>query len=172
MYIIVAVLVIIIVVAGAAAYYLMNNNGNGGTNATPTPTPVPTVVGASTLQFSVADSSGVIYNYAIKGIAWNASAPNTANAAIRIDIPGGSAGNYTYIINAATMSASSTLDNGVTWTADTFATDWTQWSPMFNGYLTDLVGYDGHAVTFTANGNTFSAIHINPTLDDATYFTA
>ena len=86
MYIIVAVLVIVIIVAGAAAYILMNNNGNGGTNATPTPSPTtaPTVVGASSLQFTVDETTNgatpVTYNYAVKNF-------NASNEMLRVDIP-------------------------------------------------------------------------------------
>jgi hypothetical protein len=173
-YIVVAVVVVIIIIAAAAAYVYYGQPGEG---ATPTPSPAPTVVGAATLQFTVDETTNgalVTYNYAMKGLMWSGNTPDTSKAVIRLDIPGGEAGNYSYIINPVEQKSWLSVDNGVTWSADDFAADWTAWSVYFNEYLTQLVNYDGHSETYSytsASGSSIviSAIHINPTLDESLF---
>ena len=173
MYIIVAVLVIVIIVAGAAAYILMGNGG-GGTSATPTPAPTtaPTVVGASSLQFIVQETtsggSPVTYNFAVKNF-------NASNEMIRIDIPGGSAGNYSYIIKLADSTSFLSIDNGATWTASSFGTD-ASFATSLNNYVTELANWNGHDATFTYTAgqitNVISALHVNPDLSDSLFATS
>ncbi len=81
MYLVVAVLIVIIVV-GVAGYMLLNNGGTDDTNATPTPGPSATVVGASTVQFSVNETTTatgdlVGYSFACKNY-------NTATEVVRV----------------------------------------------------------------------------------------
>jgi hypothetical protein len=173
MYAIVAVIVIVIIIAGAAAYILMGNGG-GTTNATPTPAPTttPTVVGASSLQFTVDETtsggSPVTYNYAVKNF-------NASNEMLRVDIPGGSAGNYSYIIKLADSTSYLSADNGVTWTASDFATD-AAFATSLNDYVTALVSWNGHDATYTYTAgsitNVISALHINPDLSDSMFATS
>ena len=169
-YIIVAVLIVMIVVA-AAAILLMNNGGGGGTTPTPTPTAAPTltVVGASTLEFSVAETTNgalVTYNFAVKNV-------NTTTEVLRMDIPGGSVGNYSYIINLGDSTSYLSLDKGTTWTASDFNTD-SSYIVAFADYVSNLVNWDGHAATYSytaSNGASIviSAIHVNPTLADSIF---
>ncbi len=88
-YAVVAVIVVVLIVGVAAVLLLNNNPGNGG-GTTPTPTPTPaTIVGASTVQFSVnetANGATVIYNFACKNY-------NSTTEEIRVDIPSDT-GNY------------------------------------------------------------------------------
>jgi hypothetical protein len=173
-YIIVAVLVIVIIIAGAAAYLLMNNGGTGGTNATPTPTPAPlSVVGATSLQFSVDETTGggspVTYNYAIRNF-------NTTNEELRLDIPGGEVGNYSYIIKISDSTSYLSLDNGATWTASDFATD-SNFVVIVNDYATHLVSdWNGHdeGITYTSGDitNVIYALHVNPSLPDSLFTTS
>ena len=174
-YAIVAVVVIIIIVAAAATYVYM---APGGTSPTATPSPEPTaltVVDASTLQFSVAeDTNGAIvnYNFAAKSV-------NTTTEVLRMDILSDTA-NYSYIISRADSTSFFSQDNGLTWTASDFAADST-YIVAFDNYQTALVSWDGLSATYTYTTTdteppagrviTISAIHVNPTLDDATYFT-
>jgi hypothetical protein len=169
-YIIVAVLVVVIVIAGAAAFLLMNNGGGGG--ATPTPTPEPTaltVVDASTLQFNVAETtSGVTLNY-----AFASKNVNTSTQVVRMDIL--STTNYSYIVDLGASTSFLSTDNGATWAASDFAAD-SAYIVAFADYQTALVNWDGHSAeySYTASdgrGIVISAIHVNPTLDEATYFT-
>jgi hypothetical protein len=174
MYLIVAVLVIVIIVAGAAAYILMNN-GNGGTNATPTPAPTtaPTVVGASSLQFTVQETtsgtSPVTYDYAVKNF-------NASNQMLRVDIPGGAAGNYSYIIKLADSTSYLSVDNGVTWTSSDFATDATNFGTLLNNYVIELANWNGHDATYSYTAgqisNVISALHVNPPLEDSLFATS
>jgi hypothetical protein len=172
MYIIVAVLVIVIVVAGVATYYLMNN-GNGGTNATPTPTPAPlSVVGATSLQFTVDETTNganaVTYNYATRNF-------NASTEEIRVDIPGGSAGNYSFIVKLADSTSFISMDDGATWSASDFTTD-AAYVTALNDYVTALYNWNGHDESYTYTSgdktNVISAIHISPSLPDALFATS
>jgi hypothetical protein len=175
-YIIVAVLVVVIVVAGAAIILYYSGGGGG----TPTPTPVPTVVGAATLQFNVNETTNeqlVIYQYAFKDLSWDGTNVNMTNAVVRLDIPGGSLGNYSYIFNAAELKSWSSADNGVTWTQGDFTVDWPQWSPFFNDYLTHLVNWNGSDLTYSYTATSGSSLVIydiypNPTLPASLFATS
>jgi len=170
-YIIVAVLVIVIIIAGAAAYLLMNNGT--GTSPTPTPTPVPTVVGASTLQINVNETGSagtVTYLFSAKNL-------NTTNLVLRMEIPGGSAGNYTYIINTGAQKAYSSVDNGATWTSDDWPTDYAMAVTPFNDYVTHLAdNWNGSDLTYTYTSSTGTiliyGISPNPTLPDSLFATS
>ena len=163
-YIIVAVLIVVIVVAGAAAFLLMGT--------TPTPTPVPTVVGATTLQFSVNETTNgalVTFNFAAKDV-------NTTNEVLRLDIPGGSLGNYSYIINLATSTSFFSADNGATWTASDFATD-SSFVVLFADYQTNLVNWNGNDATYSYTATSGASIviydiSVNPTLADSLFATS
>jgi hypothetical protein len=175
MYAIVAVIVIVIIIAGAAAFLLMGNNG--GSNATPTPTPAPTaapsVANATSLQFTVDEttsgSAAVTYNYAVKNF-------NASNELIRVDIPGGSTGNYTYIIDLGAQTSKLSADNGATWTASDFATDAGTFGGNLNNYVTELANWNGHDATFTYTSgsvtNVISAIHVDPDLPASMFATS
>ncbi len=103
-YIVVAVVIVIIIIAAAAAYVYMNPS-EGGATPTPTATATPTVVGQSTLQFNVNEtykrSRSNHMNTHIANLTWDGNTVNAANTVVRLDLPGGSAGNYSYILNAA-----------------------------------------------------------------------
>jgi hypothetical protein len=178
-YIIVAALVVVIVVV-AAAILFMNYGGGGGGTPTPTPTPVPTVVGTNTLQFNVNETTNgvlVTYQYAFKDLTWDGTNVNMTNAVVRLDIPGGSFGNYSYIFNAAELKSWSSGDNGVTWTQGDFAVDWPQWSPLINDYLTHLVNWNGSDLTYSYTAtsgisNVIYDISLNPTLPASLFATS
>ena len=170
-YIIVAVLVVVIIVAGAGIW-LMYNGGGGGTS----PTPVPTVVGAKTLQFNVDENTtgyGVVtYAYAFANLTWDGNTANATGTVVRIDIPS-SAGNYSYIINAATYQAWNSTDSGATWTVDDFPSVWTSQSAIFETYLTHLASWNGvdSSITYTTSTSTITiySIRPNPTLPDSMF---
>jgi uncharacterized protein (UPF0333 family) len=176
MYLLVAVLVIVIIVAGAAAYILMGNGGSG-TNATPTPAPttVPTVVGASTLQINVDETGSagtVTYMFSAKNMNTGAS-----NLVVRMDIPGGSAGNYTYIVDEGAQKAYSSFDNGATWTSDDWPTDYAMVITPFNDYVTHLAdNWNGSDLTYTYTSSTGTILIYdicpNPTLSDSLFSTS
>ena len=173
-YIIVAVLVVIIIIAGAAAY-LLSNGGGGGTTPTPTPsaTPVPTVVGASTLQINVNETGSagtVTYMFSAKNL-------NTSTLVVRMDIPGGSAGNYSYIVDAGAQKAYSSTNNGATWTSDDWPTDYAMVVTPFNNYVTQLAdNWNGSDLTYTYTSSTGTILIYNicpnPTLPDSLFATS
>jgi hypothetical protein len=172
-YIIVAVLVVVIIV-GAAAILVMNYGGGGEE------TPVPTVVGATTLQFNVNETTNeqlVTYQYAFKDLSWNDNNVNMTNAVVRLDIPGGSVGNYSYIFSAAELKSWSSVDNGVTWIQGNFSVDWPQWSAFFSDYLTHLVNWNGSDLTYSYTATSGSSLVIydispNPTLPASLFATS
>ncbi len=171
MYLIVAVLVIVIIVAGAAAYILMGNGGGGTTpTTTPSPTPAPTVVDANSLQFSVTETTNgaaLNYNFAAKNV-------NTTSEVMRMDILGGSSGNYSYIINLATSTSYLKINDGA-WTASDFNTD-SAYIVAFSDYQAALINWNGNDATYTYSTATasivISAIQVNPTLPDTLFSTS
>jgi hypothetical protein len=172
MYIIVAVLVVIIVVAAAAAVLLMGTGGGGNNNATTTPTPAPiSVVGATSLQFTVDETTSggapVTYNYATTHF-------NSTDEQIRIDIPGGSVGNYSYIVKLSDSTSFIKVNDGA-WTASNFAQD-AAYATSLNDYVTALYNWNGHDASYTytsgSKTNVISAIHVNPSLADSLFATS
>ena len=168
-YVVVAVLVIVIVGAGA---YIYTYYGNGGTtDPTPTPTPV-SVAGATSLQFTVDETtsggSPVTYNYATRNF-------NATNEELRLDIPGGEAGNYTYIVKIGDSTSYFSADNGVTWTASDFSLD-SDFVVLLNDYVIKLGNWNGQDATYTYTSgditNVISAIQVNPTLEDSFFATS
>jgi uncharacterized protein YxeA len=169
-YIVVAVVIVIIIIAAAAAYVYMNPSEGG---ATPTPTATPlSVAGATSLQFTVDETtsggSPVTYDYAIRNF-------NQSNEEVRLDIPGGESGNYSYIIKVADETSYLSIDNGVTWTASDFSTD-SGFVILSNDYINNLQNWNGHDETYTYTQgditNVISAIHVNPPLPDSMFTTS
>ncbi|MCW3995161.1 MAG: hypothetical protein NWE98_03305 [Candidatus Bathyarchaeota archaeon] len=167
-YIIVAVIVIIIIVAAAAAFVFLGTGGGPSPTPTPTTTPV-SVVGATSLQFTVDETtqtSGgpvqVIYNYATRNF-------NQSNEELRVDIP---ASNYSIIVKLADSTSYRSTDNGATWTAGVFNED-VAFASLLNDYVTQLYNWNGHDATYTYTvgdiTNVISAIHVNPTLPDSMF---
>lgn len=171
-YLVVAVIVVVLVV-GVAGVMLLNGNG-GNTNPTPTPTPAPSVsvVDATSLQFTVVETSNgasVTYDYAVKNV-------NATDELIRVDIPGGSAGNYSYIVKLGDSTSYISTDNGATWTASDFATD-ANFAVSVQDFITNLASWNGQDETYSYTASSgasivISAIHVNPTLADALFATS
>jgi hypothetical protein len=169
MYIIVAVLVVVIVIAGAAAFVLLNNSGNGGSSPTPTPTPTASVVGATSLQYSVnvtSQGATVTYNFAGKNI-------NTSTLMIRVDLLGGASGNYSYILYAGQDKSWSSVNNG-TWKASSdFKGDWNSWGTQWTDYVNKLGSWSGTGnYKYTASDGssiTIFNIAVNPTIADSLF---
>jgi hypothetical protein len=162
-YIVVAVLVVIIVAAGVGIWLLYYN----GT----TPTATPSVVGASTLQFSVNETTNgalVTYEFAGKNV-------NTSSLMLKVDIPGGSAGNYSYVLNVSQQKSWDSI-NGGTWTEGNFTTDWSTWGAAWYNYVNNLVNWSGtgdYSYTSTSGSTiTIYNIVVNPTIPDSTFQTS
>jgi hypothetical protein len=159
-YIVVAVLVIVIV-AAVAGILLMNNN-----SAVPA-----TVVGASTLQFSVNETTGtstVPYQFAVKDF-------NSSNEVIRVDLAMGALGNYTYIMEAATQTSKMSLDCGATWTTSSFATDWQTYGTIFTNNVNKLAeAGNTNDLTYTSGSTTVNifCVAVNPTIADSVFATS
>ena len=139
----------------------------------PTPTPSVTVADATSLQFTVVETTSgasVTYNFAVENV-------NATNEMIRVDIPGGAAGNYSYIVKLGDSTSFISMDNGATWTASDFATD-ANFAISLQDYITNLVqtGMDtDETYSYTASSGSsivISAIHVNPTLDDSLFATS
>jgi hypothetical protein len=166
MYILVAVLVVVIIIAGAAAYLLYGGGGGGTTNPTATPNPTVTVGDASTLTFSAnVTTSGqtITYTWAGKDIH---SMP-----VIRVDFMG-----YSYLLDSGKEKAWSSTDNGATWTADNFATQWASWSQQWSSNVDELTpghwsGSGDYTFTDLTTGGTITLFNIviNPTIPESTF---
>jgi hypothetical protein len=163
MYIIVAVLVIVIVVAGAAAFVLLN--------PTPTPTAVASVVGATSLQFSVNETTNgalVTYNFAGNNV-------NTSSLMLRVDIPGGSAGNYSYILSVSQQKSWDKVNDGA-WTEGNYTADWETFGAAWYSHVNENLGnWNGTGdYTYTSGNSSYTIYNIvvNATIPDSTFQTS
>ncbi len=165
-YIVVAVLVVVIVVA-AAGILLMNNGGNTDTN--PTPTPPPTLTGASSVIFSVNDTTtatGDIVGYTFECINYN-----TATEKVRLDLCVSGA-TYSYILDAGQEKSWVSMDNGATWTASDFTADWTTYGSLFNDFAQKLIDQGNiNDLTYTTDTSsiTIYCVAVNQTIPDADF---
>lgn len=171
MYLVVAVLIVIIVV-GVAGYMLLNNGGTDDTNATPTPGPSATVVGATTVQFSVNETTTatgdlVGYSFACKDY-------NTANEVIRVDLCIADQ-TYSYILDAGQEKSWASMDGGATWTASTFADDWIAYGSLFNDFANKLVDQGNtNDLSYTTDTTsiTIYGVAVNETIADSMFATS
>ncbi|MDR1992500.1 MAG: hypothetical protein LBQ98_03230 [Nitrososphaerota archaeon] len=163
-YLIVAVLVIVIV-AAAAAVLLMGNQNE--TTTDPTPTLPPAIPEATSLQFTVTESTGVVYNVAVKDI-------NAATEEIRVDMTVES-NTFNYVIKLDGSTSYVSMDNGETWTASNFNND-AVYITLVHEFISNLENWNrtDATYTFTADETEYviSAIHVNPELDDALFATS
>lgn len=153
-YIIVAVLVVVIVVAGAAI--LLMNGGFGG-EPTATPTPNPGVAGASSLQFTVEDTTGT-YLYSAKNIS--------SGLLLNIQYCDVEAG-FSIIIDGVNHKAYSNMTG--TWVEEAFQTTWDQWYPLFEGYVDSLAHWTSGEWTSADGKVKIYDILVNPTLSDSLF---
>ena len=166
-YAIVAVIIIIIIV-GIAAYAVLNNN-IGAPSTTPTPTPSPGVSTASTLQFNsnlTTQGSTLEHKWAGKNI-------HTDNLTVRVDILGGAAGNYSYILDTGQNKSWISVNEGA-WTTSDFTTDWSGLGAEWNDYVNHMANWSSGDVTYQAlTGETVVLYNIvvNPTIPDSTFAT-
>ena len=171
MYGIVAVVVIVVVVAAVAgAYVLMNPGGGGGDgNGNGGGEDVITAANATSLQYdALVTSQGttITYKFAGKDLG-------TSNLTFRIDLLGGEAGNYIYILNGAQKEAWANADGTWTDVSSDFTNQWAAWEPQWTANVNALVSWSGTGeYTYTAaNGDSIviSNISLNPTLADSLF---
>lgn len=155
MYIVVAVIVVVLVV-GIAGVMLLNNGNNGTTNPTPSPTPTP-VADASSLQFSVEDSTGTYLYYA------DNIGSETLLAISYIDETAG----FSVIMNGTGHTANSNMTG--TWAEEDFQTTWDQWYPVFEGYVDSLAHWTEGQWTSEDGTTRIFDISVNPELDDSCF---
>lgn len=167
MYAIVAVLIVVIIIAGAAVYLLYGGGGGGTTNPTATPGPTVTPADATTLTFSAnVTVSGQTTTY-----EWKGTNVHTAPT-IRVDLPG-----YSYILNSTQEKSWVSTNNGATWTASTFNTDWPFWGNEWTTYVDELTpGHWSGSGSYSYTDPQGQAIVlynivVNPTIPDSTFAT-
>jgi len=167
MYILVAALVIVIVVAGIGIYLYMGTGdggggGGGGENTY-------TVSNATSLQFEAnVTSQGYTIPYKLAG-----KNLGTANLTLRIDLLGGEAGNYSYILNAGDKTAWEAIEGVWTDKSSDFNAQWASWGTQWTGYVDALKSWSGTGdYSYTAtDGSSIKTydISINPTLSDSLF---
>jgi hypothetical protein len=167
MYIVVAAVIIIIVVAGVGIYVLMGTGGGGGGGGGGTQDTY-TVTNATSLQYNVNETTnGALVTYEFAG-----NNVNTSQLMLRVDIPGGSAGNYSYILSVSQQKAWSST-NGGAWTEDNYTNDWSTWGLAWYTYNNNLVNWSGtgdYSYTSTTGSSiTIYNITVNPTLADSLF---
>jgi hypothetical protein len=164
-YIIVAVLIAVIVV-GIAGFMLLNK-GEDNNETTPTPTPGPNVADATSLQFSAnVTSQGQTTEY-----KWYGTNLNSANVKLRVNFA-----TYAYIFDTSQEKSWMSTDSGATWSAGTFATDWSFWGTQWTDYTSKLATWSGTGdVSYTNTAGEaiiLFNIVVNPTIPDSTFATS
>lgn len=186
--ILLALILIVIIVVGA--FIAMGGLGNNNSTTTPTPTssgnPTPTpgttstpapsssvtgadIAGASSLQYSVAVTSGGVSQGSYTYYGKNAG---TANFMMRIDYTDSSGTKGGFIINSAQQKAWSYSDGTWTDVSEVYAMQYDTWNTLWQGYVNNLGAWTGLGdYTYSAGGNsvTFSGISVNPSLPDSLF---
>lgn len=169
-YLVVAVVVVILVV-GVAGVILLGNNGTTNPTATPTAPPSATVSEATSLQFSVtetttASSDVVNYNFVCKNL-------NSATEKMRVEMDLGASGAFIYIVDTEAQKSWMSMDNGTTWTESTFADDCTTYGTLLHNFVDKLVAESntGADLSYTTDTTSIaiSSVVINPTLEDSLF---
>jgi hypothetical protein len=167
MYAIVAVIVIIIVIVAAVFALGLFNGTTPATTPTPTPATVTgaDVANATTLTFSANTTT----NGATTTYSWSGKNLHSTNETLRVDFA-----TYAYILDAGAQKSWMSMDSGATWTAGTFADDWTSWGPLWSANVDNLAHWtsgDTYTYTETATGATVVVFNIvvNPTIPDSTF---
>lgn len=158
--VIVAIIVIAVVIAGIAVYVLYS--GGGGEEVT--------VENATSIQYDAditSQGATIQYKYAGKNLG-------TDNLMIRIDLLGGEAGNYSYILNAGDQTAWAAVNDEWTDISSDFTAQWTAWGSTWTANLDALkADWSGTGdFTFTAeNGDsiTIKNVSLNPELADSLF---
>lgn len=164
-YALVAGVIVVVVIAIVGAYVLMNSGGGGG---------APTVASATSLQFNddvTFGSTVVMHTISAKNV-------NASNMMLRIDMPEGESGNYTYILNQGTQTAWQ-CENG-TWTnvSNDFTNQWNTWvgeHKLWTADVDHLINDWSGTGNCTYIGETYGGTHniynivINPTLADSLF---
>jgi hypothetical protein len=180
--ILLALILIVIIVVGA--FIAMGGLGNNNSPTTPTPTPTTgttstpapsssvtgaDIAGASSLQYTVAVTSGGVSQGSYTYYGKNAG---TANFMMRIDYTDSTGTQGGFIINSAQQKAWSYSDG--TWTdiSAAYTTQYNTWNTLWQGYVNYLGAWTGSGgYTYSAGGDsvTFSGISINPSLPDSLF---
>jgi hypothetical protein len=162
----VAAVVIIVVVVVAGVYLFVNSGGGGGGGAKNT----YTVANATSLQIE----TNVTEQEVTVTHKWAAKNLNSTQLMLRLDLLGGEAGNYSYILIPSNQTAWS-AENGV-WTdvSGTFNTLWSVWDTHWNNLVNELVanwsGTGDHNYT-ASNGASVKvySVSVNPSLADSLF---
>ena len=178
--ILLAVILIVIIVIGA--FIAMGGFGNDNSNTTPTPTigtsstPVPSssvtgadIAGASSLQYSVAVTSGGVSQGSYTYYGKNAG---TADFMMRIDYTDSSGTQGAFIINSAQQKAWSYSDGTWTDVSAAYTMQYDTWNTLWQGYVNYLGAWTGLGdYTYSAGGDsvTISGISVNPSLPDSLF---
>ena len=166
--VIVAIIVVAVVVIGAIAAYVWYSGGT--TEPTPTPTPTPDIEGATSLQYAAeVTAQGVTISY-----EWAGKNIGTDNLMIRVDLLGGEAGNYSYILDAGDEKAWAAVEDEWTDISIDFTAQWTAWGAVWTANLDGLkADWSGTGdFTYTAeNGDsvTIKNVSLNPELADSLF---
>lgn len=166
-YIVVAVLVIVIV--GAAAGIMLMNNGGDTDDTNPTPTLPPSLTGASSVIFSVNETTtatGDLVGYTFECVNYN-----TATEKVRVDLCIADQ-TYSYILDAGQEKSWVSMDNGMTWTESDFAADWTNYGSLFNDFAQRLIDQGNtNDLTYTTDTTsiTIYCVAVNETIPDSDF---
>jgi hypothetical protein len=184
--ILLALVLIVIIVVGV--FIAMGGLGNNNPATTPTPTPgtspTPTsgtsstpmpsvtgadIAGASSLQYSVAVTSGGVSQGSYTYYGKNAG---TANFMMRIDYTDGSGEQGSFIINAAQQKAWSYSDGDWTDVSVAYTMQYDTWNTLWQGYVGALGAWTGIGdYTYSAGGDSVRiyGVSVNPSLPDSLF---
>lgn len=167
LYVLVAALIVIVVAAVAGGLWVYNGGSKGGGN-----TQSVSVANATSLEFmaNVTTQGSIVVTHACYG-----KNIGTPNLMIRIDILGGEAGNWSYILDTGQEKSWNSTNYGA-YASGNYTADWAFWGTVWTGFVTNLKNWSGTGdYSYTSsNGNpvTIYNIKVNPKLPDSLFQTS
>ena len=163
----VAVLVVIVAAAVSGVYLLYYGGSNSG-NKSPENTQPVNVANATSLEFKAnVTIQGVTTNLAFYG-----ANIGTSNLKLRVDILGGEAGNWSYIIDKGQQKSWNSTNNGP-WGSSNFTADWNFWGESWTNLVANLKNWNGTGdYSYASSNGDFHKIYnitINSDLPDSLF---
>ena len=166
-YILVAALIIIVVAAAAVGLWVYIGGSKRGGSTQPV-----SVANASSLEFmaNVTTQGSIVVTQAYYG-----KNIGTPNLVIRVDVLGGEAGNWSYILDTAQEKSWSSTNYGA-YASSNYTANWAFWGTAWTGFVTNLKNWSGTGdYSYTSSKGypvTIYDIQVNPKLSESLFQTS
>lgn len=153
---------IVVTVAVIAGFFLLNNLA--GNN------PTVSVANASSLRFSYDYRTN--HGWPVTEV-FSGKYIGTSELLVRIDVLGGSAGNWSYVLDTGLQRSLNRTDDGVWVTSSNYTFDWNHWGPRWTRMVNNLKNWSGTGDYSynSSRGNPLLIynIEVNPDLPDSLF---